>query len=58
MSNSATGEPLPDYTGADLEKIRECVDHPVLSEIFAGLVVRARSPETAVAYYDDGPTID
>jgi FXSXX-COOH protein len=53
--NSVTGEPLPDYTGTDLEEIREYVDHPVLSAVLAGLAVRARSPEDAVAYYNDSP---
>jgi FXSXX-COOH protein len=55
VSNSATGEPLPDYTGVDLEEMRKRAAHPVLSEILSGLVVRASSPETAVAFFDDSP---
>lgn len=51
------GEPLPDYTGLDLDDLRVRVVHPVLAAVLAGLARRSRDPRDAAAYHEDAPDL-
>ena len=54
---AAGREPLPDYTGVDLDEVAARTTHPVLGVVLAGLRRRVERAEAAVAYHEDSPGI-
>ncbi|MCQ4080335.1 hypothetical protein NGB36_06925 [Streptomyces sp. RB6PN25] len=50
-------QPLPDYTGVDLDELAARTTRPVLGAVLAGLRRRAGRAEQAVAYHEDSPGI-
>jgi hypothetical protein len=51
--------PLPDFTGADLARLRALVDHPVLGGVLATLLHRSQAADGgAVAYHEDASGVE
>ncbi|WP_442806644.1 YxD-tail cyclophane-containing RiPP peptide [Streptomyces sp. NBC_01750] len=50
-------DPLPDCTGLDLSSLAGDASNPVLAAVVTGLLARAGSRSSAVAFYDDSPFV-
>ena len=55
LSTAQAGERLPDFSDLDVLALSRQSGHPVLAAVAAGLLPRALSGRSPMAFYEDGP---